>query len=350
MNTWNVRTEILLAAHRWYWLVASFLVGALLGWIISLLWSSPYLAVQDVYVGLNAYRATRDLYIAEVAEEQFRNLDDYKNWQMGQLNSLALSDEFLSETLIQLQGVDQSWQNIRLPELRSMLAIGWRNTGDWHFSAQAENPDEALQAVSVWSEVVIEKVALAVEAARQLIEIDAQLQAVSQYLTALNTRQVLLQETQSAVQKWRELLVSNWVDKSLPPAKHWLLISQVANAASWNIGWVSIMEDAPVFSSFSEEYLNWLDQVDAMIESELSTLPAQISKLTREQESLNKEYRKSADESKALSANLNVEILNNEQPQVTELRKTGMMMIIGGLLGVLVWGFGWLVRVTRRTE
>ena len=108
MNTWDIRTEILMAGHRWYWVVASFLLGALLGWIISLFWPAPFRAVQDVYVGLNAYRATRDLYIAEVAGEQFRNLDDYKNWQMGQLNSLALSDEFLSETLIQLQGIDPS--------------------------------------------------------------------------------------------------------------------------------------------------------------------------------------------------------------------------------------------------
>jgi hypothetical protein len=160
----------------------------------------------------------------------------------------------------------------------------------------------------------------------------------------------LLQETQSAVQKWRELLVSNGVGKPLPPAKHWALVSQVANAASWNMGWFSIMEDTPVFGSSSKEYLNWLGQVDAMIESELSALPAQIGALTHEQESLYSEYRTSADESKALSANLNVEILNNEQPQVTELRKTGTMMIIGGLLGVLAWGFGWLVQVTRRTE
>ncbi|MFN2237709.1 MAG: hypothetical protein ACK2U1_26045 [Anaerolineales bacterium] len=350
MNTWKIRREILLAAHRWYWVVTSFLVGALLGWIIGLILPTPYRAVKDVYVGLNAYRATRDLYIAEVADSQFRNLDDYKNWQMSQLNSLALSDEYLTETLFRLHDIDKFWQEIDLPELRSMLAIAWRNTGDWHFSARAENPIWATQAVSIWSEVVIEKVSLAVDAARQLVVIDSQLQAVSKELTDLENRHVLLQETQTALYEWRTFLNSNLSEQTLPPAVHWALISQVANAASWNVGWVSLMEDAPPNGSLLEDYLGWLDRVDGMIDAELSTIPAQIHVLASKKESLNTEYTKAADDSKALSANLAVQILNTEQPQLTRLRETGTMIVIGGLLGLLFWGFGWLVQVTRRTQ
>ena len=350
MNTWNIRTEILLAAHRWYWVVFCFIVGALLGWMTSLIWPAPYRAVQDVYVGLNAYRATKDLYVAKVAEEQFRNLDDYKNWQMSQLNSLALSDEYLTETLIRLQEIDQNWQEVGLPELRSMLAIAWRNTGDWHFSAQAENPVWATQAVSVWSEVVTEKVALAVEASRQLVVIDAELQTVSNELVDLGTRKILLQETQKAVREWQALLRSNMTEQSLPPPNHWALVSLVANAASWNIGWISLMEDAPPLGSVSEEYLSWMERVDEMIDAELSAIPAQISALTSKQGSLNSEYANSADDSKALSANLDVRILNTEKPQLTHLRETGAMIMVGGILGLLVWGIGWLVQITRRTE
>jgi hypothetical protein len=349
MNTWKIRTEILLAAHRWYWVVISFLVGALLGWIISQIWPAPYRAVQDVYVGLNAYRVTRDLYVAEVAEEQFRNLDDYKNWQMSQLNSLALSDEYLDETLIRLQEIDQSWQEIDLPELRSILVVAWRNTGDWHFSATVENPSWAIQAVSVWSEVVTEKIALAVDAARQLVVIDAELQAVSEELVALEARQVILQDTQIAVHELQKLLKQS-SSETLPSATHWSLVSLVANAASWNIGWVSLMEDAPTYGSLSEDYLGWLEQVDAMAEAELSAIPAQISTLTSKQEILNSEYTNAADDSKALSATLDVQIINTEQPQLTHLRETGITIMIGGLLGLLIWGIGWLVQITRRTE
>jgi hypothetical protein len=110
------------------------------------------------------------------------------------------------------------------------------------------------------------------------------------------------------------------------------------------------MEDAPPNGSLLEDYLGWLDRVDGMIDAELSTIPAQIHVLASKKESLNTEYTKAADDSKALSANLAVQILNTEQPQLTRLRETGTMIVIGGLLGLLFWGFGWLVQVTRRTQ
>ena len=57
MNTWNLRQEILTATHRWCWIVASFLLGALLVWVVSYIYPAPYRATQVLYVGLNAYRA-----------------------------------------------------------------------------------------------------------------------------------------------------------------------------------------------------------------------------------------------------------------------------------------------------
>ena len=85
MNTWNPRQEILSAAHRWYWIVACFLLGALLGWLVSFIWPAPYRSTLDLYVGLNAYRASQDDYIAQAAGDQFSNLDDFKHWQQGHL-------------------------------------------------------------------------------------------------------------------------------------------------------------------------------------------------------------------------------------------------------------------------
>jgi hypothetical protein len=349
MNTWNPRTEILMVAHRWYWVVASFLIGILLGWLVSLVWPAPYRAVQDIYVGLNAYRATRDLYIEEVAQEQFRNLDDYKNWQMGQLNSLALSDEFLTETLIRLQSTDHSWQEVDLPELRAMLKIAWRNTGDWHFSAQADEPAQALQAVLAWSQMVVEEVDLAVEAARQMVVIDSRMQAVSDELVGLETRQVLLRETQTALDEWQVLFEVGPTDQPLSPLEHWALLSRVTNSAGWNMGWLPTLESAPPLGSLAVDYLAWLLQVRALIEAELAVLPVQIEALTSEHAALAAEYNRSADDSRALSANLKVQRLKAQAPRVERLRPTGTLMLIGGGLGFLVWGIFWLAQITRRT-
>ena len=138
MNEWNPRKEIISAAHRWYWIAASFILGALLGWLVSFIWPAPYRATMDLYVGLNANRATRNLYITEVAQESFENLDDYKHWQMSQLNALVISDEYLVETLNRLQDDDSYWQGFDVLELRQVLSVAWRNTGEWHFSALTE--------------------------------------------------------------------------------------------------------------------------------------------------------------------------------------------------------------------
>lgn len=187
MNSWNPRTEILAAAHRWYWLAAAFLLGALLGWAVSFFWPSPYRAVQDVYVGLNLYRSAHDPYIAEAAQipksSGYLNPDDYKHAQMSQLTALAFSDDYLSETLTRLRAEDPAaWEGTDLPALRAMLDIAWRNTGEWHFSAVDSDPRRAEQAVAAWVAVVTGKTAAAVDAARDLVAIDSELNAVAQAL------------------------------------------------------------------------------------------------------------------------------------------------------------------------
>jgi len=350
MNTWNPRDEILTAAHRWYWIVASFLIGALLGWLVSFIWPASYRATLDLYVGLNAYRTTRDLYIVQVAQEEFRNLDDYKNWQMGQLNSLALSDEYLTETLTRLQSQDLAWQNVDLPTFRMMLSIGWRNAGDWHFSTKMDNPESASQAVSVWTQVVTEKVAEAVTAARQMVSIDSDLNAVSQALVVAETRQRILLETQSILADWNVKLASAPSNQSLAPLDHWNLLSTVASAASWTMAWEAILDATPEQGALPDDYLDWLLQVNAQIDNELALLPNEIAALQVQLTELTMAYDLAAEHSRALSANLEVKQIKDEAPQVIQLRPVGSLLLVGGILGVLILILGWFVQITHRTK
>jgi FtsZ-binding cell division protein ZapB len=349
MNIWNFRDEILAAAHRWYWVVASFLLGALLGWLVSFVWPAPYRATLNLYVGLNAYRATRDLYIAEVAEEEFRSLDDYKNWQMGQLNSLALSDEYLAETLTRLQSEDLAWQNVDVPTLRAMLSIAWRSAGDWHFSAQNEAAQLAAQADQVWAQVVTEKVASAVDAARQTVFVDSELRAVAQLQTAAETRQRTLLATQKLLADWEFGLKAATPDQPLPTLDHWNLLSQVTQASLWNAGWQHVLESAPPLGSLPADYLEWLLPVNALIEAEQMLLPGEIAALQEQHTNLSADYQQAAGQSQALSAN--IEVVQNQKvdPQITHLRPKGSLLLVGGLLGVLVLILGWLVKVTLRS-
>jgi hypothetical protein len=89
---WSFRDEILLITHRWPIILLFCLVGSLVGWIISFCSPSPHRATKELYVGLNVYRATEDRNAAEHAGIQFSNPNDYKNWQMANLNSLIFMD------------------------------------------------------------------------------------------------------------------------------------------------------------------------------------------------------------------------------------------------------------------
>lgn len=150
MTEWVLRDEIYKAAHRWPFIVLFILAGSLLGWGITYLLPSTYQASEEVSVELNAYRAPEDRYAAEYADTEFRNLDDYKHWQMSQLEVLVRSDAYLQETLNRLRKADSAWHAVEAPELRNMLKAYWRNAGRWRLTAENQDAGLARQAVQIW--------------------------------------------------------------------------------------------------------------------------------------------------------------------------------------------------------
>lgn len=350
MNTWNLRVEILEAAHRWYWIVAGFLLGIFIGWLVSFIWPAPYRAIEDVYVGLNAYKSNRDLYVMEVAENDFRNRDDYKNWQMNQLDALAMSDEYLQETLNRLQTQDSYWQNLDVPALRGMLAVAWRNTGEWHFTALNAKAQHSAQAATTWSDVVIEKANISIAAAERLILLDSQRNALDQTLVGAKARQILLQNTQFVLDDWQTVLTGMPADEPLSPSDHWGLVAVVSVAADWTPGWVAILDEQPPFGALPTVYLDWLAPVNALIEAELAVLPTQIKNLQAEYDQVSTDYELAAVESRALSSGMEVAQIKEQPTEIVHLRPAGTLMLVGGFLGLLVFILVWLYQITRRTE
>ncbi len=350
MNEWNPRQEIISAAHRWYWIAASILIGALLGWIVGFIWPAPFRASVDLYVGLNAHRATRNLYFAEVTEESLENLDDYKHWQMSQLNALVLSDEYLAETLKRLQIENPIWQEFEVPTLRDQLTVSWRNTGEWHFSALMEEPILSAQAVNIWIDVVVEKTNELITAARRLTLIVSELNAISGALVSAQTRQNLLLETKNNLEEWQSNLNQFPDDQPVSSLDHWSILAQVSITADWSPGWIAALEAAPSLGTFPIEYLNWLTQVIALMDAELAELPKTIEALNVDFIQLTDEYKMAADQSRALAGNFEVAKIKAQPPEVDHLRPTGTLMLIGGLFGLMILIIGWVIQITRKTE
>ncbi len=348
INTWNLRDQILLAAHRWHWIAAFIISGALLGWLAGSIWPAPQRATFDLIVNLNACRAPDDSYVAELAQEQIRNLDDYKNWQMGQLEGLALSDDFLDETLARLNAQDSAWQNTTTGELRAMLALDWRNAGVWHLRAENADPARAAQAVQTWGQVIVERVAAAVEHARTLVAIDSRLAVNAAAHSELAQRAVLLESLQEAVTSWHTRLSARPADQILPTAERWRCLAAASSAADWTPAWQAQLARTPGPNAAAVEIADWLGSVLALIEVELSDLPARQALLKREYAELAPHYARAASGSLALSAGLEVKLLSADSPALESLRSPASSALIGGMLGLLAWGFAALVQLSRR--
>jgi len=345
MKTWNLRDEILAVTHRWVVIFAFILLGSLLGWAAAILWPAPYRATRDIYVGLNAYRSPYDAYAASLAGQSFRMVDDYKNWQMEQLNDLVLSDLFIQDTLDRLAAEDAYWSGMTPKDFREMAGLRWRNVGEWHLFVKAADQSRAVKAVTVWENVISEEVASAVDHARQVVGLDIQMTALAEARVQSELRQAALVSTLNDLTFWQAELNSKPNDQAVPPLDHWDILGVVSQVVTWEPAWDSVLENAPLVSSPTGTYRVWLDAVLAMIEVELEILPEQIDLMDTQYAALENEYQEETSQSFGLASTLDIEIDEASQAEVERIRPVGTLAMIGGILGTFSWVFWALTRV-----
>lgn len=346
MNEWSLRDYILNLLHRWYFIAACFLAGALLGWLASMLWPSMFRAHMDVYLGINAYRGPRDRYIVNVAQDELSSLDDYKNWQMEQVNILAFHDDFLMETLERLQTLDAYWDAKTVEDLYFNLKGSWRNAGRWHLSAEFSQEEQASDAVQVWAEVIDERISNAILHARQVVVLDTRMVALADQQTDLETRLQALMQAQVDLEKARLALESLDDDQPWDTFNHWHLLSQVTQAADWNPGWLALLEDYPAPSALPGEYSLWVERALSVVDNELADLPSQIEAMQAQFDSLAGQYQEEVDKSLALSSAMEIELPERIKPQTELVRPASTLMLVGGILGVLAGLFVEILRLS----
>ncbi len=345
LEDWNLRDYILTLTHRWHLVARAFLVGALLGWGASKLLPPTYRANLDLYVGIDAYRGPRDRYIVGVAQDEFRNLDDYKNWNMEQLNELARGDDYLIAALAALQVEDPYWHDIAPADLHPMLRGSWRNAGRWHLAAEAENPEHAAQLVCAWAVVVNERVNTAIGHARQVVALDTRMVALADELAEMEQRQRLLTQIDLNLADFYEDVETSQVVDIYTRDR---MLAQAARAADWGAGWSLILEAIPAPQADDAAYLAWLSEVRALLQADLYDLPARINDLQVQYDRLAEDYAREAELSWALSANLSLGLPEEIAPAVEDIRPAGRLMLVGGFVAVLAWLLVELARSTPR--
>lgn len=345
-RTWSLRQALYQATHSWLWLVGLILLGGLLGWVASLIWPPTYQATLEVYVALNPYRAYEDTKFLALARPKYSNLDDYKNWQMSELESMIYLEEVLAETLERLQQVDPAWQGMSVLDLRQMLRADWRSAGTWSFVAEGKNRTLTAQAAEVWTQVVIEQVENAIQAAQQTILTDQALETAAREQMQIQRRRQQLLSGQERLQDWRESVAGQAIDQPLLSADRWKVLAIVSGLATFTPAWQKVLAEAPAPQSSGQTYQQWIDQVIEIIGEENEALAEALGQIEVSRSQLMQDYAAQAKASLGLSPNLQVQGMVSpagpDQAAIETLRPTGTLVLVGGILGMLAW-FYWLV-------
>jgi hypothetical protein len=348
MDTWSLRVEILRITHQWYVILAFMLVGVTLGWGSSALWPTPYRATLDLYVGLNAYRSPYDSYAASLAGQSFRMVDDYKNWQMSQLNEVVQTDAFIQETLDRLHAEDPYWDGISPKEFRDMVDLLWRNVGQWHLVVEAKDPDIAAQAVETWGRVIHEKVGTAIGHSRQVVALDVRLTNLADTRVKTELRLETLDYVSDKLAAWQNDLETMPDGRAVSSLQQWDILGVVSQAVNWDPAWDRMLEGAPPSGSPASQYLTWIEGVLALVDSELAILPGKIDTLNEQFAAINSQYQIEATQSLGLASTLTLEPLGSEGPRVEVVRPSGTLSLVGLVVGSLVWALWEFFRLSKR--
>lgn len=339
---WLLKEMILKITHRWDILFIFLLTGGLVGGLISYLLPSQYQASRNIYVGLNAYRFADDSFVESLAGQPFRFADDYKDWQMEQLNDLALSEEFIHETLDLLLSEDPDWQSITVRDFREMADLSWRNVGEWRLVVNAGDSSIATKAVLAWEEILLARVEEAIGHARRLVSLDVELKQLAETKYRLDLRRGDLDFVQNKLSGHNDDLKSMPEGSIIPSRTHSNIMSMVSRVADRTLAWDRILDEAPAIGSTVDSVENWISEVDALIKAELTLLPSQIASINDTYTSLSEHFSKEAAMSYGLASTLVVEADEEISVDLEIIRKKGVFILVGaiiGLLGWILWGF-----------
>jgi hypothetical protein len=346
ITEWSLRDEIQFQTHRWPVIVIFCLAGSLLGWGVSLTWPSPHRATKELYVGLNIYQAARDRTAAEHAGLEFLNIDDYKNWQMASLNSLIFTDGVIDETLHQLQAIDGYWSSFDQRKLAKDLHAYWRNAGKWRLVAESDDPHRAAEAVTVWQDVVVREANIAIGHSKDAMALDRQLQVVLITKSQAQARLAELTELHSLLQGWHED-ISALTDQTIDANQFWTMHTYLTNAAADEF-WSLLLEEFPDRDAPQQDYIVWLDRAARYLDTEIQIQQFQIDTLEENIQRLTAQYEDASQKSQGLSADLLVDKITDEEPVQSIVRPTGQLMLIGSILGLIVWGYLFMARISMR--
>ncbi|MGB9669470.1 MAG: hypothetical protein ACPL0B_03690, partial [Anaerolineales bacterium] len=279
----------------------------------------------------------------------FRNVDDYKNWEMEQLQAAIFSDALLGQTLKQLETMDRYWKDKTISDIRAMLHVYWRNAGVWHLVAEAPKPIYARQLVETWKKTILDNVGGALAKSNDWLRWNTELQVASRIKIELLARQSMLTQMQQIFSHWLNSTEAKG-ENALELQKRWRFYDLAARLGEQNAAGKDLLHHFPPPDSSASQYLIWMQQAMGIIEGEQALIEAQLPIID---EKINQDTQKISAFSNAswgLSAYIHLDPLNTEIKPPHAVRTSALMAFVGSMLTLLISGIIWLALTERRVK
>lgn len=341
-HSWSLTAALQKAANTWYWMLAWIVAGALFGFGFVWLRPAEYRAIAEIYIGLNAYRAP--LYSQEISFSfyEFRNLDDYKNWQMSELEAVLVRDETLAAVQEVLGSLDPTWGALTPAQLRQHLRVAWSAPGVWQLQAVAAEPRLAEALAGAWQQVTVPRLEQMIASAGEALLLDIQLQENARQQDTLLIHQTTLTQAAAGLQTW--LTEAPAAD----PLARARLSAWAAQAAGFDPGWQALLAEQPPAAASAAELNSWVQVVLARLLSDQALVAEQLATLQSRATELGADYTAANQASFGLAHTLVVEGMASQPPQAVPLRSTGLGLVTGALIGWLLWLLWQVLRIARR--
>ena len=348
MKEWVVKDEILAATHRWPVIVIFAMAGALIALAAAYLWPAPFRANVEISVELNPYRVLDDQYLAAFTNAEFRNIDDYKHWQMLQLSIVVLSDSYLTETLHRLRAIDPYWDSVDQQALRNVLSANWRNAGVWLLSANADTESRADNAVDIWRDVILDFTEETITSSQALFQLELTLRSLNDQLVQNQLQMTILKGSLNQLRESERELSKLDQNAALPDEYHQQLLALNIQLADVLPAGALVLSSFPEQNSTVASYLGWIEQLSSLIEDQILSLQVREEILVQEISDVSVVWEAALQDGQGLSATLNLENRNNSSPEVRQIRPYGIAALIGSMVGLLVWIGFLLIKITRK--
>ncbi len=349
LNEWSIQKEIINATQKWPVIILYCLTGCLIGWITSFFLPNPYRATIELYVGLNTQRISNHQTTSEPSEIPILNIDDYKNWQMSSLNSVIFTNDIIDGTLQRLQEQDTYWKDIDRRNLSKNLHAYWRNAGKWRLAAENLDARHAKQAVIVWQEVVLEEINHAIATSHTAYEINRQLQSITDAKTKAVVQAAQYDKLNGDLLNCQEVLSQLPQNQILSDTRRdtlWMLANQALAGTSATV----VDLKFPALNSPIHAYLDWIDEFLLYLDAQNENAHQKIGVLEIERKKYATDFAETSRSSLGLSPDLIVEGITENQTDVDIIRPTSQMILIGALLGLILWLIVRLAKMCLRSE